>query len=128
MAAHMMMLVRRRALRRERIFRDRLHPLDEYNDKEMFKKYRFTREGVIQIIELLQGELQHETMRSNALPASLQVFVALRFYGSGSVMDATSTIHGISNATTSRTVRRVSKLLCQKRDRVGPVTFFIFIN
>ena len=36
-----------RALRRERVFRDRLNPMDDYSDKRMHKYYRFTQNGVM---------------------------------------------------------------------------------
>lgn len=118
MAAHMGILVQR-ALRRERVVRDRAHPLELYNDKELFKKYRFNHEGVIAIIELIGGDIQRPTQRSFAIPSSLQVFIALRFYATGSVIDATATIHGISRATASRVIRRVTRVLCTKRNEVN---------
>ena len=65
-----------------------------YDNSEMFKKYRFTREGVQHIIQMLEGELEHAMRRSHALPAYLQVFVALRFFTTGSVPDSSATIHG----------------------------------
>ena len=33
----------RRALRRDRVFRDRWNPLDVYDDAEILRRYRFTR-------------------------------------------------------------------------------------
>jgi hypothetical protein len=37
----------RRALRRERVFRDRTKPLDIYHDFELIDKYRFYRQSII---------------------------------------------------------------------------------
>jgi hypothetical protein len=36
----------RRALRRERVFRDRTKPLDIYDDFELIDKYRFDRQSI----------------------------------------------------------------------------------
>ena len=95
------------AIRRERVFRDRSNPLDLYDDVDMFKKYRFNRAGVIFLITKLQNNREYATKRNKALPASLQLFVALRFFATGSVLDSAATFHGCSNATVSRVVRRV---------------------
>ena len=106
------------ALRRERVFRDRLHPLDAYDDKQIRKLYRFTRGGCIEIINKLAPVLQHPTNRNMALPPSLQVFVALRYFASGSLLDDTSFVHGIHSSTASRTVQRVSQALFDMRNEV----------
>ena len=45
------------------------------------------------------------------------MFVALRFYATGSLFYCASELHGCSIATCSRVVRRVSRLLCHLRNR-----------
>nr|XP_054774032.1 putative nuclease HARBI1 [Lytechinus pictus] len=104
------------ALHRERVFRDRSNPFELYDDRDMFRKYRFTRDGVSFIIDYIGDELKHNTKRSNALTPALQIFVALRFYATGSVLDSSATIHGCSRSTASRVIRRVTLALCSKRD------------
>ena len=98
-----------RVLRRERVFRDRTKPLDIYDDTDMFKKYRFTRAGVQTLIDRLGGQLEHQTQRNHAVPPSLQVFIALRFYATGSVLDNSAAHHGVSIPTASRIVRSVTR-------------------
>ena len=89
MAAHMIGVwgvVNRQvnAIRRERIFfRDRLNPLDIFDETELYSRFRFDREGIMMIIDLLDAELSHLTQQNHALPTSLQVFIALRCYSSG---------------------------------------------
>ena len=74
-----------RNLRRERVFRDRFDQLDSCSDAEVFKKYRFSREGVMEVIDLIGEELEHPSKRNCALPSSLQlgvqVLIALNFFG-----------------------------------------------
>ena len=41
------------------------------------------------IIDLLDAELSHLTQQNHALPTSLQVFIALRCYASGSFQSVT---------------------------------------
>ena len=95
--AALMNVLQGAALRRERVFRDRCNPLDLYDNHEMFKKYRFTREGIMYIIDMFSNELEHPTKQSRALSAPLQIFIALRFYATGSVLDSPATIYGCSN-------------------------------
>ena len=59
MAVQLQLLANHRALRRERLFRDRTNPLDIYDDVEMYKKYRFTRFGCMHLIDLLEARLSH---------------------------------------------------------------------
>ncbi|XP_072047331.1 LOW QUALITY PROTEIN: putative nuclease HARBI1 [Amphiura filiformis] len=117
LANQLHMVINQRALRRERVFRDRSHPLDKWNDHDMYKKYRFTRLACINIIDLLSDELQHLTERNHALPPSLQVFIALRFYGKGSYLDESGAEpHGVSIPTAQRAVSSVTPLLCRLQD------------
>jgi hypothetical protein len=48
----------RRALRRERVFRDRPKPLDIYDDFELIDKYRFDRQSIMMICDMLQDDLE----------------------------------------------------------------------
>ena len=114
-----LLLLLERARRRERVFRDRTQPLDLYDDVEMLKKYRFTRAGVMEIIDSLGGQLEHPTNRNHAVPPSLQIFVALRFYATGSVLDNSATQHGVSLSTASRIVKSVTDVLCDKKHEVN---------
>ncbi|XP_072166404.1 putative nuclease HARBI1 [Diadema setosum] len=106
------------ARRRERVFRDRTHPFDVFSDSQMYKLYRFTRNGCMNIIDRLAGQLQPETQRNKALSPSLQVFVALQYYATGAVIDDTSCIHGVHLSTASRTIRKVTLALCEMKDEV----------
>ena len=100
-----------RALRRERVFRDRLNPMDDYSDKRMHKYYRFTRNGVMRVIDMLVPHLQNQTARSHAIDPRLQVFVALRFYATGDFYSSVSAHHGISDSSVCRIVNRVTDVL-----------------
>ena len=119
-----LMLLLERAQRRERVFRDRTNPLEIYDDVDLFKKYRFNRAGVMTLIDRLGGQLEHQTRRNHAVPPSLQVFVALRFFATGSVLDNSAVHHGISIATTCRIVRSVTQVLCGMKAQVTKM----FIN
>ena len=56
----------RRALCRERVFRDRTKPLDIYDDFELIDKYRFDRQYIMMICDMLQDDLESSTFRNRA--------------------------------------------------------------
>ncbi|XP_064641948.1 putative nuclease HARBI1 [Lineus longissimus] len=101
----------RRALRRQRVFRDRLQPLDVYDDVDLHQRYRMTRPVLLEIIDLLAGEIAPATMRSRAVPATLQVCVALRFFATSFQLVNGDMASGLSQPTISRIVTRVSSAL-----------------
>ena len=46
------------AMRRERIFRNRINPLEIYDDLELIERFRFDRRTILQITQLLQDDLE----------------------------------------------------------------------
>jgi hypothetical protein len=52
------MLDVRRAMRRELIFRNRINPLEIYDDLELIERFRFDRRTILQITQLLQDDLE----------------------------------------------------------------------
>ena len=76
---------RNRSLRRQRIFRDRLNPLDYLDDNQVHTKYRFSRQGILFLCDILEDKLRRPTNRSYALPVHLQVLTALSYFSSGSL-------------------------------------------
>ena len=97
--------VYRRALRRERVFRDRTNPLDIFDDVDLHKRYRFTRDGILFLIDNLNG-LEPTTARSCAVPKHLKVCIGLRFFATGAFQTLLGDELGIqlSQPTISRCV------------------------
>ncbi|XP_064648763.1 putative nuclease HARBI1 [Lineus longissimus] len=104
-------VARRRAFRRERVFRDRLHPLDAYNDLELYRRYRLDRETLLELIDAVGDELDPITLRNHALPRELKVLAALRFYGTGSFQILTGDSVQISQPTMCRVISQVTRAL-----------------
>ena len=74
----------RRQLRRNRVFRDKLNPLDVYDDIELFERFRFGRIDILRIVEEIRADLSFGYRRKGYLSPELQVLTALRFFASGS--------------------------------------------
>ncbi|CAC5383905.1 HARBI1 [Mytilus coruscus] len=88
-----------------RLFLDRLNPLDFMTDGQIIKTHRLDRASIYDLCEEMQDDLKKSTHRSSSLSVSLQVMIALRYYGSGSYMNVIGDAHGVSKMTVSRCVK-----------------------
>ena len=70
-----------RNLARQRVFRDRLNPIDVYNDVEFISRYRVTKFIIVRVEEKVLTFLHRLTIRSHLIPATTQLAVALQFLG-----------------------------------------------
>ena len=73
------MLEVRRAMRRERICRDRTNSLEIYDDLKLIERFRFNRRTILQITQLLQDDLESSTFRNKAILPLIKVLILLRY-------------------------------------------------
>ena len=99
------------SLTHQRIFRDRLNPLDAYNDFEFISRYGLTRYVFIQFHEKFLGFLNRSSHRSHSIPTTTQLAVALQFIVTGSFQTVIAIAHGISEPSVSRWICVVSDAL-----------------
>lgn len=104
---------RRRALRRERLYRDHSNPLEKYDDSEIKKLFRFERENIHNIVNQLNVSLRRATGRSCSLPPLLQVCIALRFYGTGSMQLSLAAWVNVDQATVCRCIWDVTTAIIE---------------
>lgn len=96
MAAAYVCIQRRRKIRTAHIWRDYDNPLDYLDDESIVRKDRLTRPIIHNLYAILQNDLQWPTTRSRALPVSLQIMIALRFYASDIFREIVADIKHIS--------------------------------
>lgn len=101
----------RRALRRERLFRDKQNPLEFYTDGEIRNLFRFNRGNMVKIINDLRREIQNETGRSYSLSPVLQVCIVLRFFATGAMQLSIGSWLNVGQGTISRTIWRVARAI-----------------
>jgi nuclease HARBI1 len=101
-------------LRKERRLKDRLNPLEIYSDLECIQRFRFDRQGIVEICELIKSDIQRPTKRVKALPPILIICTALRFYAQGAFYRATGDCLSLSKSSQSRCVYEVSKALTKR--------------
>lgn len=126
MAAALWFLQLRRRRRRDRIFRDRENYLDYETEEAIGSKYRLPRHTciIIQLCQQFEYKLKRPTLRSCALPVSLQIMVALRFFATESFQAVVSDIHNISRQNVSYVLSGVVECLV----RVANTYIFMLRN
>ncbi|XP_071137367.1 putative nuclease HARBI1 [Mytilus edulis] len=100
-----------------RKYRKRLLTLDDLTDKELRARYRFGRNSIIRITDIVRKDIEHPTQRSQSLSAEMQVLVALRFFACGGFLQVVGDTQGIDKSTVSRCVQKVSDALNAKADQ-----------
>ena len=101
--------------RKRRTFRRQLDPLDTYTDSELRSRYRFGREAIRYIVDLVADKIAPDMNRNHAVSAEMQVLITLRFLASGSFLQVIGdTFLGFNKSMVSRVVRRVTQALAAK--------------
>ena len=103
-------------LRRERVFRDRLNPLD-VSDEHLLRYYRLPRQEILQLCDELEPQLARLTHRTSAIPVHTQVMLALRFFASGSFQSVLGDLTGLSQPSASKVIEDVTTALYNKARR-----------
>ena len=65
--ADIILVLRRRALRSERVFRNQSDSLEKFNDFELIERYRFDRISIIYLHDLLKDHISPTMHRNFAL-------------------------------------------------------------
>ena len=101
--------------RKARVNRKEIGPLESYSENELRSRYRFGRDGLQFITDLLLNEIAPATGRSHSLSAKMKVLVTLRFLTSGSFLEVVGdTFLSFDKSTVSRVVHQVTQALAVK--------------
>ena len=103
--------------RKERTFRlPDDFSLSNFTDEELRSRYRFGRESIEFLSELLRDDIERDTSRNHALSTTVQVLVALRFFASGSFLQVIGDTLGLSKSSVSRIIGQVSLALHRNKE------------
>ncbi|XP_033966949.1 putative nuclease HARBI1 [Pseudochaenichthys georgianus] len=100
----------RGALRRERIFRERLNPL-AFPEEYLYERYRFSSEGLTYLCQLLEPYIANATHRSCALTVPPTLCIALRYFATGSFLYAVGDAENLSKNAVCRAIHKVAHAL-----------------
>lgn len=94
-------------LRRPRIYRPRIEYGHMEESYEYNERFRLTAQKLEHLLNLLGFHLERPTERNHALPAKLQLQVALHWMGTGAQYHAIADMHGVCKASVCRAVHSV---------------------
>ncbi|KAK7095808.1 putative nuclease HARBI1 [Littorina saxatilis] len=95
----------RRVFRRHRVFRDRTHPLEVLDNREVFTRFRFPRHFILELTDEICDDIEFPNRRQGAL------LLTLRFYATGTLQNVIGDLFGVTQSTASRTISRVTDAL-----------------
>ncbi|XP_066588409.1 putative nuclease HARBI1 [Prorops nasuta] len=95
-----------------RYIRDVENPIEYYDDIPFQKRYRFTKEAVMDILLPMVNE-QLKKVNNRGLPVTplMQLLITLRFYATSSFQVVNGDLRKYNQSTISRTVARTSRIL-----------------
>ena len=95
-----------------RIYRNRINPLEYFSDEEFFVRYRFPKNIVRELCDKFRHNLERPTNRSSSLSVEVQICIGLRYFSQGGYLPVIGDIHGVSPRSTSRAIHAVANALC----------------
>ena len=66
-----------RAFRRERVLHDHSNPLEDFDDLQLYQRFRFDRQGIIALTAMLAPALDNRTTRGRPIPPVMKVPIVL---------------------------------------------------
>lgn len=93
-----------RMVRRPRNFCARKDVLNELSDRELIKRYRLDRAGILFVTDLIRDTLTSRTARNKAIAPELKVILTLRFLATGKMQLCNSDDLGPSQPSVSRII------------------------
>ena len=107
-----------KALKRERLIKDRSNPLEKLLPDQVKARYRFYPETIYEICKIVRPAVVRKTKRSSALPVLWQVLLALRFFATGSYYLVLGDTMHVSKSSVCRCVYNIAKVLVDIRRKV----------
>ncbi|XP_071160702.1 putative nuclease HARBI1 [Mytilus edulis] len=104
------------AHRKERQFRLKDDLSLNLSNEELRERYRFGREGITFISNLVSDDITRKTQRNHARNVQQMVMVTLIFLATDSFLQVVGDTIGLHKGTVSRIVSDVLTSLCNKRD------------
>ncbi|KAJ3653970.1 hypothetical protein Zmor_013188 [Zophobas morio] len=98
-------------MRRPKIFQLRENHFEKWNAGEFLKRFRFSKTGVRLILQQIQEQIKSPTERNHAVSPEQMLLVTLRFLATGSFLQVAGDFIGISKATASQIIHKVTRAI-----------------
>ena len=119
---------RRIVERRERyhlldnVYLFRADVMDHFDDAKLYNTFRFDRESINYITEIVNYKVERPTDRKRALSSLVQVLLALQFFATGVFQACVGNVLHVSQSSVCRSVHDVSLALCEQAHRFIKLT------
>lgn len=90
--------------------RDVLQTLD---DRELLRRYRLDRAGIMFVVDLLRDAITSPTRRHNVITPEKKVITTLRYLATGKMQQCSSDDLGLSQSSVSRVITQTLTALSQ---------------
>ncbi|XP_055921559.1 uncharacterized protein LOC129952742 [Eupeodes corollae] len=87
--------------RRRKIYRKRIDPFADYDDKVFFRHYRFDKSTARFIIDLVRSDITPLSNRGGAISTDVIALTAIRYLAAGSYQKDVGDCHNISQQSVS---------------------------
>ena len=91
--------------------RDRSNPLEDLQDIEFHQRFRFSKDTVLSILEMIRDDITPLSDRDANIPPMLKLLASLSFFATGSFQSVTGDLLNISQTSVSRILCNVSKAI-----------------
>lgn len=98
-----------------RIIKDRQNPMEEWSGEEFRVRYRFSKGNVVDLLNIISGDLSFATARNNPIPPLFRLLAALRFYATGQFQRSDGDLLQFHQTTMSRIVKQVSIAIASRK-------------
>ena len=99
---------------RSRALKDFQNPLEIFGPEEFCARYRFTKEGVITLFDIIKNDSSLHR-RAQAIPAMHQMLIALRYYATGHFQATDGDLVGVHQTTVCRIIPRISRCIAKRK-------------
>ena len=103
---------RRRTYRLRRIMDDAT-----FSEEDIRQRFRFRRESILFLANLLRDDLMRPTQKNHALSVETQVLISLRFLATGSFQQVIGDVVGVDKSLVSRVVPKFCEALNSKKNQ-----------
>uniref|UniRef100_A0AAZ1XUX0 Putative nuclease HARBI1 n=1 Tax=Oreochromis aureus TaxID=47969 RepID=A0AAZ1XUX0_OREAU len=93
--------------------RGRRDVLQTLNDRELLRRYRLDRAGIMFVVDLLRDAITSPTRRHNAITPETKVITTLRYLATGKMQQCSSDDLGLSQSSVSRVITQTLTALSQ---------------
>ena len=95
--------------------RDRDNPLENYNALQFKARFHIYKETALYITSLISPEIFSSVKRGVHIPPIIQLLATVRYFSTGSFQLCVADLHGISQPTVSKIIKRVSLAIAKRR-------------